>query len=125
MNSTGAATGKPGAGVIGTGAASLQRDVIAATTNDPLAEASASQPRNNASMYQPYVPGGSVSEAVVAVVVPRPDAELAGAEIQAHVAAALSAYKVPSRVHVRTGMLPRNPVGKLLKGTLKSEYAST
>jgi long-chain acyl-CoA synthetase len=70
------------------------------------------------------MPDDLAGEAVVAVVVPQPGAELNEAEIQAHVAAILSAYKVPTRVHVRTGMLPRNPVGKLLKGALKSEFAS-
>ncbi|WP_020653336.1 class I adenylate-forming enzyme family protein [Massilia niastensis] len=64
-------------------------------------------------------------EAVVAVVVPRPGAALSGADIQAHVAARLAPYKVPARVHLHTGALPRNAVGKLLKTALKREYAGT
>lgn len=63
-------------------------------------------------------------ETVVAVVVPRPGATLAGADIQAHVSASLAGYKVPARVHLHPGPLPRNAVGKLLKAALKREYAA-
>jgi long-chain acyl-CoA synthetase len=65
----------------------------------------------------------AAGETVVAVVVPKPGAALVGAEIQAHVAASLAGYKVPARVHVHAGPLPRNAVGKLLKAALKREYA--
>ncbi|RJG19010.1 class I adenylate-forming enzyme family protein [Massilia cavernae] len=67
----------------------------------------------------------AAGETVVAVVVPKPGAALDGAAIQAHVAASLAGYKVPSRVHLHTGPLPRNAVGKLLKSALKREYAGT
>lgn len=69
------------------------------------------------------VPDEAAGETVVAVVVPKPGAALTGAEIQAHVAASLAGYKVPARVHLHNGPLPRNAVGKLLKAALKREYA--
>jgi long-chain acyl-CoA synthetase len=68
------------------------------------------------------MPDDFSGEAVVAVVVPRRGVDVAGAAIQAHVAAHLAAYKVPAQVHVRADALPRNAVGKLLKALLKDEY---
>ena len=68
-------------------------------------------------------PDDQTGEAVVAVVVLALDAEpVTEADVQAHVAARLAAYKVPKRVHVRTEELPRNPAGKMLKAALKREY---
>ena len=69
-------------------------------------------------------PDAVTGEAVVAVVVPRPGSALAPEQVQAHVAAHLAAYKVPSRVVIRDERLPRNPAGKLLKGELKSQYTA-
>jgi long-chain acyl-CoA synthetase len=68
-------------------------------------------------------PDAQTGEAVVAVVVLAPGALLAPAQVQAHVAARLAAYKVPLRVFVRSDSLPRNPAGKMLKSALKREYA--
>lgn len=62
-------------------------------------------------------------ERVVAVVVARPGRTLDPGAVQAHVAARLAAYKVPTRLHVRDEALPKNPAGKLLKTTLKKLYA--
>ena len=70
-------------------------------------------------------PDDQTGEAVVAVVVLALNADpVTEAEVQAHVAARLAAYKVPKRVHVRTEELPRNPAGKMLKTALKREYAA-
>jgi long-chain acyl-CoA synthetase len=69
-------------------------------------------------------PDEQTGEAVVAVVVLAPGAQLTPEQVQAHVASRLAAYKVPQRVHVRTELLPRNPAGKMLKTTLKREYLS-
>lgn len=68
-------------------------------------------------------PDAQTGEAVVAVVVLVPGALLTPAQVQAHVAGHLAAYKVPLRVVVRSNSLPRNPAGKMLKSTLKREYA--
>lgn len=68
-------------------------------------------------------PDEQTGEAVVAVVVLAPGAALTPAQVQAHVAGRLAAYKVPLRVHVRHDSLPRNPAGKMLKTALKREYA--
>lgn len=69
-------------------------------------------------------PDEQTGEAVVAVVVPAAGAQLDAAQVQAHVAARLAAYKVPQQVYVRLDSLPRNPAGKMLKSALKREYAS-
>ena len=67
-------------------------------------------------------PDDQTGEAVVAVVVLAPGEWLTPAQVQAHVAGRLAAYKVPLHVHVRHDSLPRNPAGKMLKSTLKREY---
>ena len=67
-------------------------------------------------------PDEQTGEAVVAVVVLAPGTTLTPAQVQAHVAARLAAYKVPLRVYVRHDSLPRNPAGKMLKTALKREY---
>lgn len=68
------------------------------------------------------MPDELAGEAVVAVVVARAGAALTEAALRAHVGAHLASYKVPARVHLRPGTLPRNAVGKLLKSALKDEY---
>ncbi len=68
-------------------------------------------------------PDEQTGEAVVAVVVLRSGEYLSPADVQAHVAAHLAAYKVPLRVYVRHDHLPRNPAGKLLKNDIKRAYA--
>ena len=67
-------------------------------------------------------PDDVTGEAVVAVVVVAPGIHLTAAEVKAHVAAHLAAYKVPQTVHLRHDTLPRNPAGKMLKTALKREY---
>ncbi len=67
-------------------------------------------------------PDDTTGEAVVAVVVTRPQATVTPAQLRSHVADRLAAYKVPRDVHVRSEALPRNPAGKLLKNALKSAY---
>lgn len=67
-------------------------------------------------------PDDQTGEAVVAVVVLAPGEWLTPAQVQAHVAGRLAAYKVPLHVHVRHDSLPRNPAGKMLKSALKREY---
>ena len=67
-------------------------------------------------------PDEQTGEAVVAVVVAAPGVALTPAQVQAHVAGRLAAYKVPQHVHVRRDSLPRNPAGKMLKTALKREY---
>jgi len=70
------------------------------------------------------VPDAQTGEAVVAVVVPVEGASVTARELQAHVAARLAAYKVPSQVLLRAAPLPRNPAGKLVKGVLKQELGA-
>ena len=70
------------------------------------------------------MPDAVTGEAVVAVVVPKPGAKLTSEQVQAHVAARLASYKVPSRVVIRDDRLPRNPAGKALKGELKTQYSA-
>ncbi len=68
-------------------------------------------------------PDDQTGEAIVAVVVLAAGATLTADDVRAHVAARLAAYKVPVRVYLRSNILPRNPAGKMLKTTLKREYA--
>jgi O-succinylbenzoic acid--CoA ligase len=57
-------------------------------------------------------------EAVVALVVPRAGASVAGAALRAHCAERLAPYKVPKQVALIVGPLPRTPSGKLLRREL-------
>ena len=70
-------------------------------------------------------PDESTGEAVVAVVVLRPGAAIDADSVRSHVAAHLASYKVPAVVHVRGEPLPRTPVGKVLKNSLKREYVAS
>ena len=70
------------------------------------------------------MPDAVTGEAVVAVVVPKDGATLTAEQVRSHVAARLASYKVPSRVVIRDASMPRNPAGKLLKGELKTQYAT-
>lgn len=67
-------------------------------------------------------PDAQTGEAVVAVVVLAPHAQVSPEQVQQHVARRLAAYKVPKQVHVRTEGLPKNPAGKMLKNELKRAY---
>jgi fatty-acyl-CoA synthase len=60
-------------------------------------------------------------EAVTAVVVPRSEAELSGAEVTAHCRVHLAGYKVPKFV-VIADTLPKNPSGKVLKRELREQH---
>jgi O-succinylbenzoic acid--CoA ligase len=58
-------------------------------------------------------------EAVTAIVVARPGVALEGEVLRAHCARALAPYKVPKRVVLSAGPLPRTRSGKLLRRTLR------
>jgi O-succinylbenzoic acid--CoA ligase len=57
-------------------------------------------------------------EAVTAIVVARPDAALDVEALRAHCAERLASYKVPKRVELVAGPLPRTRAGKLLRREL-------
>jgi fatty-acyl-CoA synthase len=61
-------------------------------------------------------------EAVTAVVVPRPGAQLDEATVLAHCRERLAGYKVPKHVVVADA-LPKNPSGKVLKRELRDVHA--
>ncbi|MFE0653809.1 class I adenylate-forming enzyme family protein [Streptomyces sp. NPDC059534] len=65
------------------------------------------------------LPHAVLGEEVVAVVRLRPGADADVERLRAHVGARLAAFKVPARVFVREGELPRNPTGKILKRQLR------
>ncbi|MFE7548013.1 class I adenylate-forming enzyme family protein [Streptomyces gardneri] len=69
------------------------------------------------------VPHPLLGEEVVAVVRLRPEAEPDVERLRAHVGARLAAFKVPARVLVRDGELPRNPTGKILKRELRGLFS--
>jgi fatty-acyl-CoA synthase len=73
------------------------------------------------------VPDAEMGERVVAFVEPAPGVEpsdaLAG-ELESFARQHLSGFKVPREFHFRE-TLPRTPTGKMVKGKLRDEYAST
>ncbi|WP_035800416.1 class I adenylate-forming enzyme family protein [Kitasatospora mediocidica] len=70
------------------------------------------------------VPHPALGEEVAAVVLLRPGASADAQALRAHVAGHLAAFKVPAHVVFRTGPLPRNATGKLLKRDLRTEIAA-
>ncbi len=62
-------------------------------------------------------------EVPVAYVAPRPGAALDGEQLIEHCRASLAGFKVPREFHVM-GSLPKNAVGKLVKGQLKAPPAA-
>jgi malonyl-CoA/methylmalonyl-CoA synthetase len=67
------------------------------------------------------IPHADFGEAVVAVVAPKPGAQVDEAKIQAAISADLAKYKQPKRVFV-TSDLPRNTMGKVQKKELRETY---
>jgi malonyl-CoA/methylmalonyl-CoA synthetase len=67
------------------------------------------------------LPHPDFGEAVTAVIVPRPGAELSESQIMEHVKAELANYKVPKRV-ILLADLPRNAMGKVQKNVLRQRY---
>ena len=67
------------------------------------------------------VPHPDFGEAVVAVVVPRPEATLDGAAIGAALKAQIANFKVPKQVFVVQD-LPRNTMGKVQKNLLREQH---
>ncbi|HUF87290.1 MAG TPA: AMP-binding protein [Thermohalobaculum sp.] len=68
------------------------------------------------------VPDADWGERPIAVVVPRPGETLDYATLREHCRAHLARFKVPRELHLREA-LPRNPSGKILKRTLRDEFA--
>jgi long-chain acyl-CoA synthetase len=64
------------------------------------------------------IPDPTLGEEIKAFVVLRPEAEANEAELLAHCAQRLAAYKVPRWVELRPS-LPKNPAGKLLRRALR------
>ncbi len=69
------------------------------------------------------VPHADFGEAVVAVVVAAPGAEVAEAALIARLKSLLAGYKVPKRVHVLDD-LPRNAMGKVQKAVLRDRFGA-
>jgi long-chain acyl-CoA synthetase len=68
------------------------------------------------------VPHRTLGEEPAAVVTLKPGAEATEAELRAHVAEHLAAFKVPIAIRFWHETLPRNPNGKILKGELKKLF---
>jgi acyl-CoA synthetase (AMP-forming)/AMP-acid ligase II len=67
------------------------------------------------------VPDEMMGEKVGAVVVPQPGTAFDVDAFLAHARTQLADFKVPQYVAVRSAVLPRNPGGKVLKPTLRTE----
>jgi malonyl-CoA/methylmalonyl-CoA synthetase len=67
------------------------------------------------------VPHKDFGEAVVAVVVPKPGADLVEADMLAILKTRIANFKVPKRLHV-VNELPRNTMGKVQKNVLRDTY---
>jgi long-chain acyl-CoA synthetase len=67
------------------------------------------------------VPDPVLGELVGAVLVLRPGHKVAADELARHVRDHLAAYNVPTHFWFRDGPLPRNPAGKVLKRSLRTE----
>ncbi len=71
------------------------------------------------------LPHERLGEEVAAAVYLKPGAKLTPEELQAHVAAHLAPFKVPSRVVILEETLPRNAAGKILKRQLREELSAS
>lgn len=67
------------------------------------------------------VPDDYWIEAVTAIIVPKPGADLTEEKVMAFCRETLSKYKVPKQVEL-TQELPKNPSGKVLKRSLRSSF---
>ena len=71
------------------------------------------------------VPHRTLGEEVKAVVQLRAGSTVTEAEVRAHCAVHLAAFKVPEYVEFRDEPLPRNPAGKILKQVLRGDGAAS
>ena len=69
------------------------------------------------------IPHRTLGEEPGAVVTLKPGASVTEAELRAHVAEHLAAFKVPVQIRFWHETLPRNPNGKILKNELKKLFA--
>ncbi|MDP3892075.1 class I adenylate-forming enzyme family protein, partial [Nocardioides sp.] len=67
-------------------------------------------------------PDDVLGEVPVAFVATKPGLTATAEELLTHCAASLASYKVPCEIHIRTE-LPKNSVGKLVKGFLREQTA--
>jgi long-chain acyl-CoA synthetase len=65
----------------------------------------------------------TLGEEPVAVVASKPGAGVTEAELRAHVAERLAAFKVPVEIRFVDDLLPRNANGKVMKGELRKLFA--
>ena len=68
-------------------------------------------------------PDDVYGEVPVAFVAAKPGMTVTAEELVEHCSASLARYKVPREIHIRTE-LPKNSVGKLVKGLLREQTAS-
>jgi long-chain acyl-CoA synthetase len=70
------------------------------------------------------VPHPTLGEEPGAIVVLAEGSGAGAAEIRAFVAERLAAFKVPVRIVIWDGLLPRNPAGKILRASLRTVFAA-
>jgi fatty-acyl-CoA synthase len=69
------------------------------------------------------IPHSKWVEAVAAVIVRKPSAQLTADELRRHCAQHLAGFKVPKRFFFFTATLAKNPSRKILKRDLRARYA--
>ncbi|HEX5064525.1 MAG TPA: AMP-binding protein, partial [Myxococcota bacterium] len=65
------------------------------------------------------VPHPRLGEEVAASVMPKPGHTLDAESLRAHLAPRIAGFKIPTRIEIREGALPRNASGKILKRELR------
>jgi long-chain acyl-CoA synthetase len=90
-----------------------------------MAPPSASTPPRNLRVRREPVPDEMMGEKVGAVLVPAGGGRLDINAVLTHCKRHLADFKVPQHLDVRDQPLPRSPIGKVLKGTLRVETTWT
>jgi long-chain acyl-CoA synthetase len=67
------------------------------------------------------VPHERLGEEVACAIVPKPGKTIEPDPLREFLAQHLAPFKIPTRIHVATEQLPRNPAGKILKRQLRDE----
>jgi len=71
------------------------------------------------------LPHERLGEEVAAAVVLKRDASLEPETLRKFLAQHIAPFKIPTRIELRREPLPRNPAGKVLKRSLRDDFAES